>query len=84
MFFGITINPSMYTQGDFWCVTQELFQPDGQTSSNCFLASQVTHLCTFKVNFVALLRNWFNLMAKHPLIENKIHMMFDRIGKSIL
>ena len=32
MFFGITINPSMYTQGEFWGVTQELGQHDGQTS----------------------------------------------------
>ena len=34
MFFGIESNPSMYTQGNFGCVTQELVQPDGQTSSN--------------------------------------------------
>ena len=32
MFFGITGNPSMYTQGEFWGVTQELGQHDGQTS----------------------------------------------------
>ena len=34
MFFGITSNPSMYTQGEFGGVTQELGQHDGQTSSN--------------------------------------------------
>ena len=39
MFFGITSNRSMYTQGEFGGV----------------------------------LRNWFNLMAKHPLIEAKRH-----------
>jgi hypothetical protein len=34
MFFGITSNPSMYTQGEFGGVTQELGQHDGQTSPN--------------------------------------------------
>ena len=34
MFFGMTSNPSMYTQGEFGGVTQELVQPDGQTSPN--------------------------------------------------
>ena len=34
MFFGITSNQSMYTQGEFWGVTQELVQPDGQTCLN--------------------------------------------------
>ena len=34
MFFGITSNPSMYTQGEFGGVTQELVQHDGQTSPN--------------------------------------------------
>ena len=34
MFFSITSNPSMYTQGDFLGVTQELGQHDGQTSPN--------------------------------------------------
>ena len=34
MFFGIPSNPSMYSQGDFWGVTQELGQHDGQTSPN--------------------------------------------------
>jgi hypothetical protein len=34
MFFGITNNPSMYTQGEFGGVTQELVQHDGQTSPN--------------------------------------------------
>jgi hypothetical protein len=34
MFFGITINPSMYTQGEFGGVTQELGEHDGQTFSN--------------------------------------------------
>ena len=34
MVFGITSNPSMYTQGEFWGVTQELVQPDGQASPN--------------------------------------------------
>ncbi len=34
MFFGIAINPSMYTKGDFWGVTQELGNHDGQTSPN--------------------------------------------------
>jgi hypothetical protein len=32
MFFGITSNPSMYTQWVFGGVTQELGQHDGQTS----------------------------------------------------
>jgi hypothetical protein len=34
MFFGITSKPSMYTQDEFWGVTQERGQHDGQTSSN--------------------------------------------------
>ena len=34
MFFGITGNPSMYSQGEFGGVTQELGQHDGQTSPN--------------------------------------------------
>ena len=34
MFFGITSNPSMYTQREFWGVTQELGQHDGQTLPN--------------------------------------------------
>jgi hypothetical protein len=34
MFFDITSNPSMYTQGEFWGFTQELVQHDGQTSLN--------------------------------------------------
>jgi hypothetical protein len=34
MFFGITNNPSMYTQGELRGVTQELGQHDGQTSPN--------------------------------------------------
>ena len=34
MFFGITSNPSMYTQGEIGGVTQELGQHDGQTSPN--------------------------------------------------
>jgi hypothetical protein len=34
MFFGITSNPSMYTQWEFGGVTQELGQHDGQTSPN--------------------------------------------------
>ena len=34
MFFGITVTPSMYTQGEFWGITQELVQPVGQTSPN--------------------------------------------------
>jgi hypothetical protein len=34
MFFGITSNPSMYTQGKFGGVTQELGQHYGQTSPN--------------------------------------------------
>jgi hypothetical protein len=34
MFFGITSNPSMYTQGEFGGGTQELGQHDGQTSPN--------------------------------------------------
>ena len=34
MFFGITSNPSIYTQGEFGGVTQELGQHDGQTSPN--------------------------------------------------
>jgi hypothetical protein len=33
MFFGITSNPSMYTQVEFGGVNQELGQHDGQTSS---------------------------------------------------
>ena len=32
MFFGITSNASLYMQGEFWGVTQELGQHDGQTS----------------------------------------------------
>jgi hypothetical protein len=34
MLFGITSNPSMYNQGEFGGVTQELGQHDGQTSPN--------------------------------------------------
>ena len=34
MFFGITSNQSMYTQGEYWGVTQELVQHDGKTSHN--------------------------------------------------
>jgi hypothetical protein len=34
MFFGITSNPSMYTQWEFGGFTQELVQYDGQTSPN--------------------------------------------------
>ena len=34
MFFGITGNPSMYIHIEFWGVTQELGQHDGQTSPN--------------------------------------------------
>ena len=34
MFFGITSNASMYMQGGFWGVIQELGQPDGQTTPN--------------------------------------------------
>jgi hypothetical protein len=34
MFFGITSNPSMYTQWEFWGATQELGQHDIQTSSD--------------------------------------------------
>jgi hypothetical protein len=34
MFFGITSNPAMYTQGEFGGVTQELGQHDVQTSPN--------------------------------------------------
>ena len=34
MFFGITGNPSMYSQGEFGGVTQELGQHYGQTSPN--------------------------------------------------
>ena len=34
MFFGITGNPSMYIHMEFWGVTQELGQHDGQTSPN--------------------------------------------------
>jgi hypothetical protein len=34
MFFGITSNPSMHTQGEFGVITQELVQHDGQTSPN--------------------------------------------------
>ena len=35
------------------------------------MASQLTHLCTPKGNFGALLRNWANMMAKHRLMEAK-------------
>ena len=34
MFIGITSNLSMYTQGEFGGVTQEMGQHDGQTSPN--------------------------------------------------
>jgi hypothetical protein len=34
MIFGSTRNPSMYTQGEFGGVTQELVQHDGQTYPN--------------------------------------------------
>ena len=39
------------------------------------LASLVTHLCTPKGNGGALFRNWFNLMARHPLIEDIIRFL---------
>jgi hypothetical protein len=32
--FGIRSNPSLYTQGEFGGVTQELVRHDGQTSPN--------------------------------------------------
>jgi hypothetical protein len=79
--FGITSNPNMNTEGEFGGITQELGKHDGQISPNLggnqtpFLASKVTHLCTPKGNLGALLRNWANMMAKHPQMQAKIRFL---------
>ena len=53
-FFGITSNQSMYTQGEFGGITQELVQPDGKITRN------------WGDNLIPLnfLKNWQNYLIK--------------------
>ena len=63
-FFGITSNQSMYTQGEFGGITQELVQPDGKITRN------------WGDNLIPLnfLKNWQNYFIK--LIATEGTMFF--------
>jgi hypothetical protein len=82
MFFGITSSPSMYTQGEFGGVTQEMGQHDGQTFSNAGknkIPVSFARWQNYFIKLIAKVRN--NVFWHHKYTQGEFGGITQKLGQ---